>query len=387
MRSVFYGTVVFAMILVTAIFGCSKKEPTPMGAQAEMAKPVEKVSAPSEAPGNKVKVDEDILVVLSGQAGDHFHTARENFMGDYLAIAADEIRIGAAIIKLEAARATPEGKTALMASIEELSQLASAVEMNSVADALELDAVFARANYALANHRHLKAQEFQAQGEHEKAALELRAAAGNVERGFGWAGGKMEEGAIATINGARLVTGKVIQAPGWVISKTGRALAAVGRATGKGIGAVGRGVGSGVGAVGGTVKGVGKGTGDVVKGVTAGTGKAVEEVGKGTKEAVDVVGKETSTGVVAEPTGKVVGGVTKATGEVVKGVGSGAGTVVEGVGEGAGTVIEGVGKGTGEAVEAVGKGVGWVPEQLGNSIDSIGKLIQKLGKAVEPQKK
>jgi hypothetical protein len=334
-----------------------------------------------------ITVEEEDLAVLAGQAGSHFHKARESFLKGYIAAAADEIRVANAFMRLEHARATDEGKKLLESSIDELAELANKVETNIVADAVELDEVFGRANYALANHRHLKAQEYHEKGEEEKAALELKAAAGNIERGFGWAGQKMGEGTLTAVRGARLVAGKTIQAPGWVISKTGRALSAVGRATGKGIGAVGRGVGSGVGAVGGAVKGVGKGTGDVVKGATAGTGKAVEEVGKGTQEAVDVVGKETSTSVVAEPTGKVVGGTTKATGEVVKGVGSGAGTIVEGVGEGAGTVIEGVGKGTGEAVEAVGKGVGWVPEQLGNSIDSIGKLIQKLGKAVEPQKK
>jgi hypothetical protein len=334
-----------------------------------------------------VTIEEDDLAVLTGQAGSHFHRARESFLKGYIAEAADEIRIASAFMKLETARATEEGKKALMASIDELNDLADEVETNIVADTTQLDEAFALANHALATHRYLKAQEYHAKGEEQKAAHELKAAAGNVERGFGWAGAKMEEGTIAAIRGTRLLTGKVIQAPGWVISKTGRALAAVGRGVGKGIGAVGRGTGAAVGAVGDVATGVGRGTGEVVKGVGAGTGKVVEGVTGGAGEAIEVVGEETKTGVVVGEAGKVVKAVGKGTGTVAEGVGAGAGTVAEATGEAAGTVVKGVGAGTGEVIEAVGKGVGWVPEQIGNSIDSIGKAIQKLGKIVEPEKK
>jgi len=341
----------------------------------------------SGAWGKAIMVEEEDLLVFAGQAGSHFHKARESFLKGYLAAAADEIRVANAFMRLEGARATEEGKKALNASIEELAELANKVEMNMIADAADLDEVFGRANYALANHRYLKAQEYHAKGEEQKAALELKASAGNIERGFGWAGQKMEEGTIAAIRGTRLLTGKVIQAPGWVISKTGRTLAALGRGVGRGIGAVGRGTGAAVGAVGDVATGVGRGTGEVVKGVGAGTGKVVEGVTGGAGEAVEVVGEETKTGVVVGEAGKAVKAVGKGTGDVVEGVGAGAGKVAEAAGAGAGTVIKGVGAGTGEAVEAVGKGVGWVPEQIGNSIDSIGKAIQKLGKAVEPKKK
>ena len=334
-----------------------------------------------------IEINEDDMVVFAGQAGSHFHRARESFLKGYLAAAADEIRVGNAFLKLEMARATKEGEEILMESVEELANLANEVEMNMVADTIMLDEAFARANYALANHRQLKAKEYHEKGEEEKAAFELKAASGNIERGFGWAGQKMEEGTVAAIRGTRLLAGKTIQAPGWVISKTGRALAAVGRGVGKGIGAVGRGTGRSVGAVGDTTAAVGRGTGEVVKGIGAGTGKVVEGVTGGVGEGIEAVGKETSTGAVVGEAGKVVGAVGKGTGDVVGGVGAGAGTAVGAVGEGAGTVIRGVGEGTGTAIEAVGKGVGWVPEQVGNSISSIGKAIQKLGKAVEPKPK
>jgi len=338
----------------------------------------------AETPGGWVSIDEDILIVLITQPGDNFHAARMEFMGDNLAAAADEIRIGAGIMRLEAARATAEGKAAIAASVDELEMLANKVELNTIADVTEFDAAFARANYALAMHRHLKAQEYAAKGENQKAAIELEASASYAERGFGWVGAKMEEGAVATIRSTRLVTGKVIQAPGWVISKTGRALSAVGRGVGRGIGAVGRGTGEAVGAVGDVATGVGRGTGEVVRGVGTGAGKAVEGVTGGAAGAVQAVGEETRTGAVVGEAGKAVGAVGKGTGQVVEGVGEAAGTVVGAAGEGVGTVVKGVGTGTGQAVEAVGKGVGWIPEQIGNSIDSIGKLIQKLGKAVEP---
>lgn len=334
-----------------------------------------------------VTIEEEDLAVLVGQAGTHFHAASERFMADYLPAAADEIRIGAAIMKLEYARATDEGKKILEVSINELNELADKVELNMVDDPAELDKAFARANYALANHRHLKAEEYYAKGENGKAAVELNAAAGNVERGFGWAGQKMEDGAVATIRGARLLTGKAIQAPGWVVSKTGRILAAVGRGVGGAIGSVGRGAAGATEAVGEATADVGKGAGKVVKGVGEGAGTVAEGVGKATGDVVTTVGEETKTGAVVGEAGKVVDAVGKGTSDVVGGVAGGAGTVVEATGAGAGTVVKGLGKGTGEAVEAVGKGVAWVPEQVGNSIDNIGKLIQKLGKAVEPDKK
>jgi len=334
-----------------------------------------------------IEIDEADLAVLAGQAGSHFHKARESFLKGYIAAAADEIRVANAFMKLEHARATAEGKKVLKASIDELAELANKVEMNMVVDASTLDEAFGRANYALANHRQLKAEQYYKAGEHEKASLELKAAASNIERGFGWAGQKMGEGTVAAIRGTRLLAGKTIQAPGWVISKTGRALAAVGRGVGKGIGAVGRGTGRAVGAVGDTTAAVGRGTGEVVKGVGAGTGAVVEGVTGGVGEGVQAVGKETKTGAVVGEAGKVVGAVGKGTGDVVEGVSEGAGKAVSAVGEGAGAVVKGVGEGTGDAIEAVGKGVGWVPEQVGNSISSIGKAIQRLGKAVEPKPK
>ena len=334
-----------------------------------------------------ITVDEEDLAVLVGQTGAHFHAAREKFMADYLPAAADEIRISSAIMRLEHARATDEGKKSLKASIDELNELANKVELNMVDDPEELDKAFSRANYALANHRHLKAQEYYEKGEDGKAAAELRAAASNIERGFGWAGEKMEEGAVATIRGARLLTGKAIQAPGWVISKTGRVLAAVGRGVGGAVGVVGRGTTEVTEAVGEAAGDVGKGAGKVVKGVGEGAGAVAEGVGKATGDVVTTVGEETKTAPVVGEAGKVVGAVGKGTGDVVEGVTAGAGTVAEAAGAGTGAVVKGLGKGTGEAVEAVGKGVAWVPEQVGSSIDNIGKLIQRLGKAVEPAKK
>ena len=86
-----------------------------------------------------ITVEEEDLAVLAGQAGGHFHKARENFLKGYIAAAADEIRVGNAYMKLEHARATGEGKKILKASIDELAELANKVEMNTVEDAIALD--------------------------------------------------------------------------------------------------------------------------------------------------------------------------------------------------------------------------------------------------------
>ena len=40
-----------------------------------------------------IMVDEGDLAVLAGQAGSHFHKARESFLKGYIAAAADDIRV------------------------------------------------------------------------------------------------------------------------------------------------------------------------------------------------------------------------------------------------------------------------------------------------------
>ena len=99
---------------------------------AEPAKP-----APP-APEGYVVVEEDVLTVFVDAPGEHFHKARQSFLKKDYKVAAEEIRKGAAFMKLQAGRATAEGKKVLTVSIGELEMLAKDVEQGTVTSAATL---------------------------------------------------------------------------------------------------------------------------------------------------------------------------------------------------------------------------------------------------------
>jgi hypothetical protein len=102
------------VISCVGLTGCKKSANA-----AESAKP--------NVPQGYVLVEEDVLLQFVELPGEHFHKARENFLKKDLKGAASEIRKGAAFLKLQAARATNEGKKGLNASIAELEKLANDV--------------------------------------------------------------------------------------------------------------------------------------------------------------------------------------------------------------------------------------------------------------------
>lgn len=89
---------------------------------------------------------------LANPTGDFFAKAKEAYMKTDLKAAADEIRKGAAVLRMEESKATSELKRELAASAEDLERLAQSVERESVKAQGEFDAVFSRADRALARH-------------------------------------------------------------------------------------------------------------------------------------------------------------------------------------------------------------------------------------------
>lgn len=185
-------------------------------------------TSPQKAPEGWVLVEEDVVLVFSDEPGEHFQKGRESFLKKDLKAAAHEIREAAAFLKLEAGRATAEGKKALLASIRELEKLAEGVERGTVTAVKDLDALFARAHQALAKHHHLKAAASWAKKAAKKTGQDLKAAAIHLEHGLAWTGHKGEAGGIAVINGTRLLAGKLIEGVGWVPAEVGKGITAVG---------------------------------------------------------------------------------------------------------------------------------------------------------------
>ncbi|MCB9921037.1 MAG: hypothetical protein H6822_02580 [Planctomycetaceae bacterium] len=144
-------------------------------------------------PPTQISIDSAILASFTDEPCHHFEEARARLAAADARQAADHLRIGAAFLKLEAARATPQGHEPLAASIRELEELAEAVEQGAVRATSPLDAAFMRAHYALAGHHCIKAAHrccqvntLQHQAESQQSSQDLRAAAKHLERASWW---------------------------------------------------------------------------------------------------------------------------------------------------------------------------------------------------------
>ena len=172
----------------------------------------------------KVLVEQETLDVFADEPGHHFHQARENFLTKDMKGAASEIRKAVGFMKLEAARATGDGKKALTRSIDELEKLASDVEKGTVTSSNDLGKAFARAHHALALHYHLKASKAWAEKETSKTGHALKAAASHLERALAWSGHEVEAAVVRVMETARDVGEKLISGAHWTADEVGKAL-------------------------------------------------------------------------------------------------------------------------------------------------------------------
>lgn len=186
---------------------------------AETAQPAT-AEAPKASEGHIV-VKEEVLNAFVESPSEYFHKARQSFLKKDYKAAAEDIRTGASFLRLQAARATIEGKKELIGSIAELEKLAGDVEKGTVTSAKTLDNAFAGAHYALAKHHYLKAVEYKAEGAGTKLGHALKAAAIHLESGFAWSGHKLEAATVAVIKDTGLAAGKLIEGTGWISKEAG----------------------------------------------------------------------------------------------------------------------------------------------------------------------
>jgi hypothetical protein len=188
--------------------GCEKK--------AQAAEAAQPATEAIEAPEGHVVVKEEVLNAFVESPGEHFHKARQSFLKKDYKAAAEEIRKGAAFMKLEEGRANAEGKKVLTTSIDKLEKLATDVENGTVTSAATLNHAFARAHYALAKHHYLRAIEYKAKNAGVELGHALKASAIHLEHGFAWAGHEMDAATIAAVKDTGLVAGKLIEGGGWI---------------------------------------------------------------------------------------------------------------------------------------------------------------------------
>jgi hypothetical protein len=214
MRYISYGLAIALMIAISTT-----------GASAQTSQSTN----PSESTKDKVSVDEKALDSLVGEAEHYFHQAREDFFKKNMKAAADEMRKGAAFMKLEAGRATEAGKKPLMDSIQELEELADSVEKGTVTSTSELGHAFARAHTALATHYRLKAAESWATKETSKAGKALKAAALHLEYSAAWGSVKLETGTKEVVKNTRILAEKLMKGTGSVTTEVGKTVEALGK--------------------------------------------------------------------------------------------------------------------------------------------------------------
>jgi hypothetical protein len=192
--------------------------------------PVEKkAQPPPKAPEGYILVEEDVTLILLDEVDEHLQKGRESFLKKELKAAAQEIREAAAFLRLEAGRATADGKKGLLAAAHDLGKLADGVERGTVTAVKDLDAVFARAHHALGRHHYLKAAAAWGKKAAQKTGRDLRAAATHLEHAAAWVAKKGEAGVVEAVKGARLVAGKLVEGAGWVPAEVGKGLEAIGK--------------------------------------------------------------------------------------------------------------------------------------------------------------
>jgi hypothetical protein len=138
----------------------------------------------------QVTVPEDVLNRLIGQCERHFRHAAKRFAQGDNPGAASQIRVGSALLSLEAGRQHAEAQSALRSAADELDRLAGRVEHGDVSSRNELNAAFAHADLALAAHYRAMADEAIANKEHDNAGRWLEAAADSVDDAARWTGQK-----------------------------------------------------------------------------------------------------------------------------------------------------------------------------------------------------
>lgn len=156
-----------------------------------------------QAPSNKVPIEEDILVMLIDEPTHHFEAARADFLSGNPIGAANEIRKGASFVKIEYARATPEGRRAIYDSTVRLAELADRIEKGEVSSVETLDAEFARTEQVLAFHHDLMARDYVARQRHRLAGQELASAAFHLEQSMKQAKHELAADETAAVTNAR----------------------------------------------------------------------------------------------------------------------------------------------------------------------------------------
>jgi hypothetical protein len=153
-----------------------------------------------------------------------FQKAKQDYLQKNMNLAAGQIQKGASYMKAKAENASVKGKEALNASAKELEKLADDVKKGTLTSVKRMEETFARAYVALAADFHIKSTESWAKKEKAKAGDALDSATEYLERGFAWAGQKIETSTNEAMKKAKELSLKLKKKSGVVAEDAGKVL-------------------------------------------------------------------------------------------------------------------------------------------------------------------
>lgn len=220
MKSCLCFLVILCLVATAAVPSLAQdKAPAKKGAVDER-----KAADERQAPSNKVPIEEDILVFLIDEPTQHFATARADFLNQDFRGASDEILKGASFVKIEYARATPEGRRAVYDATVRLADLADRIGKGEVRSVEKLDEEFARTEQVLAFHHDLMAREYVARQQRGMAGRELESAAFHLEQSMKHARHDLEADETAAVKDAHEMGRTLSRGTGAAMEKTRAAI-------------------------------------------------------------------------------------------------------------------------------------------------------------------
>lgn len=171
--------------------------------------------AADAAPAAEVKVPQSALDSLIGEQDQHFHQAIDLYVKGDAEGAASEIRSGAALVRMEAGRASGEDAAKLQTASSDLDALAADVVKGNVGSRRDLELAFGRADLALAAHYRVLASAALAQKDHAAAGRWLKASADSLEASAAWTGERPPEAQAEATDQMHALQAKIRTGAAW----------------------------------------------------------------------------------------------------------------------------------------------------------------------------
>jgi len=171
---------------------------------------------------------EDVLIPLIDEPEYHFHSASRYFSQGNYSRSAGEVRIVAALFKIEAGRHDATNKAELDAQAQHLDGLAAEIGKGSVKFPKELNNAFAAADLALARHYHQMAEASADQNKRENTGYWLHGTADSLADSVRWSGHKLAQADSTTVNDARSLGDRLEGGAEWTADKVKEAVSKLG---------------------------------------------------------------------------------------------------------------------------------------------------------------